>query len=259
MTDVDETTRTSTDRDNVLEFPETEGEVRHRRRRLWWVSGAGVVVLLGILGAVLYFSPLLAVQTVTVTGTDLVSQQRALERLQPLVGMPLPQVGERAVEDLLSDEPAVREAIVHAEPPSSLSVEIVEYEPVAAVPDGDRRVLYSADGKALAEVPADRAAEYQLPSVASVEDVRDPQVFDVITSVLGTLPESIRTQMESASAQTVDSVTLKLKDGRTVLWGNADQGPRKAQVLEALLGIPENDQAPVSEFDVSTPDRPVTR
>jgi cell division protein FtsQ len=127
------------------------------------------------------------------------------------------------------------------------------------VPQGDDRVLYAANGQQLATLSAEEAETHGLSSVSSVEDVTNPEVFAVITSVLGDLPESIRTRMESASADTVDSVTLKLKDGRTVLWGNAEKGGRKVQVLEALLKVPENDEAPVREFDVSIPDHPVTR
>lgn len=245
--------------DNVVEFPETHGQVRRRHRRVWWISGAGVVALLAVLSAVLYFSPVLAITTVTVSGTDLLAEDRAEELLQPVRDRPLPQVGQRTVEDLLAGEPAVDTVRVHAKPPHDLSVEVVEHEPVAMVHQGGERILYSAAGTALATLPADRAADYQLPSVASGDDVSDPEVFDAITSVLGTLPESIRTRMESATAQTVDSVTLTLTDGRTVLWGNPEQGPRKAQVLEALLKVPENEEEPVQEFDVSTPDRPVTR
>ncbi|GAA1122315.1 cell division protein FtsQ/DivIB [Citricoccus alkalitolerans] len=245
--------------DNVVEFPETEGQVRRRHRRLWLLGGAGALVLLGILGAVLYFSPVLAIQQLKVTGTDLLERSHAEELLEPVIGVPLPQVGQRTVEDLVAGEPAVDTVRVHAEPPNSLSVEIVEHQPVAMVPEGEGHVLYSEHGEALATLSEERASTYRLPSVSSAEDVSDPEVFDAITSVLGTLPEPIRTRMESATAETVDSVTLQLTDGRTVLWGNADKGARKAQVLEALLNVPGNEEAPIQEFDVSTPDRPVTR
>jgi cell division protein FtsQ len=245
--------------DNVLEFPETAQQSRRRRRRKWWLGGLGALVLLGVLGAVLYFSPLLSIQTVTVTGTSLVPQERAEERLQPVLGRPLPQVGQRTVKDLLAEEPAVADVLVHAKPPSSLNVEVIEHEPVAMVSTGNDRVLYGANGQELATLTAEEAERHGLSNVSSVEDVNNPEVFSAITSVLGTLPEPIRNRMESASARTVDSVTLHLDDGRTVLWGNAEQGERKAQVLKALLKVPVNEEAPVREFDVSTPDHPVTR
>lgn len=263
MTQLGERTAEGSDRAsaNVLEFPDTASRAHRRHRRLWWITGAAATLLVAVLGAVLYFSPVLAVTTVTVTGTDLLQRDRAQELLSPVQGRPLPQVGQQTVEDLLGDEPAVDDVRVRAEPPHGLSVEVVEHVPVAMVHRGQDRILYSAAGTVLATLPSDRAAEYQLPSVKSAEDVRDPRVFDAITSVLGTLPESIRGQLRSASAETTDSVTLTLTDGRTVLWGNPEQGARKAQVLEVLLTMPEDEGEGMSvrEFDVSTPDRPVTR
>ncbi len=248
--------------DNVVDFPETAGQARRRHHRIWWIVGAAATVLVAVLGAVLYFSPVLAISTVTVAGTDLLPRERAERLLEPVQGRPLPQVGQRTVEDLLAEEPAVQAVRVHAEPPHDLSVEVVEHVPVAMVHRGRDRILYSAAGAALATLPEERAERYRLPSVKSADDVRDPRVFDAITSVLGTLPEPIRNQLQSASAETVDSVTLTLTEGRTVLWGNPEHGARKAQVLEALLKVPEPEEGEnpsVREFDVSTPDRPVTR
>jgi cell division protein FtsQ len=247
------------DDDNVLAFPETPEQARRRRVRLWRVVGAAGLVLLVVLGAVLYFSPLLAIRTITVTGTDLLPRERAEALVQPLHGVPLPQVGQRTVAERLAGEPAVQEVRVRAEPPASLVVEVVEHQPVAQVPQGDQRVLYSAQGQAVATLGAEEAERYRLPSVSDAADLTDPEVFDAITTVLGSLPESIRNRMDSASAQTVDSVTLTLEDGRTVLWGNAEHGDRKAQVLGALLKVPQDEADPVEEFDVSIPEYPVTR
>lgn len=245
--------------DNVLTFPETPEQARRRRVRVRRMVGAAGLVLLLALGAVLYFSPLLAIRTITVTGTDLLPQKRAEGLVQPLHGVPLPQVGQRTVGELLAGEPAVEEVRVRAEPPTSLIVEVVEHQPVAQVPQGDARVLYSAQGHAVATLPAEEAAPYRLPSVSDAADLSDPAVFDAITTVLGSLPDPIRDRMESASARTVDSVTLTLEDGRTVLWGNAEHSARKAQVLGALLKVPQDEADPVKEFDVSIPDYPVTR
>ncbi|HEY4613846.1 MAG TPA: FtsQ-type POTRA domain-containing protein [Citricoccus sp.] len=245
--------------DNVLAFPEAPARARTRRVRWWWAGAAAGLVLVLALSAVLYFSPLLAIRTITVTGNDLLPTARAERLVEPLRGRPLPQVGERTVSDLLSGEPAVEQVRVRAEPPSSLVVEVVEHQPVAQVPQGERRVLYSAGGQAVATLSAEEAEPYRLPSVSDAADLSDPEVFDAITTVLGSLPNPVRDRMESASAKTVDSVTLTLEDGRTVLWGNADHGTRKAQVLDALLKVPQDEANPVSEFDVSIPDHPVTR
>lgn len=245
--------------DNVVEFPESDHRQRLRRRRMGLVIGIVSAVLLAALVAVLYFSPLLAVRSIQVTGNDLLPTERAQQLLEPLQERPLPQVGTSQVEDLLAGEPTVQDVNVHAEPPHRITVEVIEHAPVAVVTHGDQATLYSATGAELARLSAEDAEARGLPTIAAGTDVNDPEVFEVVTGVLGSLPEEILTQMTSASAETVDSVTLTLADGRTVLWGNAENGESKAVVLQALLTAEEDAEIPAQEFDVSIPDQPVTR
>lgn len=246
----------------VVTFPETERE-RRRRLRHRWYWGAGVaVVIVAVLVAVIYFSSMLAIKNLRISGTDLLPQQRAENELTPLIDRPLPQVGDDTVNQLLAEEPAVDTVTVRAEPPDTLVVEVEEHPPVAMAPtspadDGTERfVLFNSVGTELKVLTAQEAEPYDLPVVASAEDVADEDLFNTITQVLGDLPEDVLAQVRSASGNSIDSVVLELHDGRTVLWGNAEQSEQKAAVLNALLGIEEEG---VSEFDVSTPDHPVTR
>ena len=84
-----------------LSFPEPEAVGRRRRgRRGLLLILIGLLALIGIV-VTLYFSPLLTIRTVTVDRNDLLSDERAQELLQPVYGRPLPQVGNRQVEELL--------------------------------------------------------------------------------------------------------------------------------------------------------------
>lgn len=65
--------------------------------------------------------------------------------------------------------------------------------------------------------------------------------------------------MDSATADSIDSVQLILDDGRTVLWGGEDLGEAKATVLEAILASSAEDFTEAEIIDISTPDTPVTR
>ena len=70
----------------------------------------------------------------------------------------------------------------------------------------------------------------------------------------------VRGQVTLVSATSPDDVTLTLTDGRTVLWGSAEQTDRKSQVLGALLDqIGAGTLEPAGTLDVSTPDAVVLR
>lgn len=245
--------------DTVLELPPSPEQRKAKRRRTIWVSILSTLVLLGSGWAVLFFSPILAIENVKHEGLDLVTDSQATQRTDQLQGKPLPQVGESSVSELFEDVPAVKDVTLRAEPPHGLVVNINEHQPIAMGPRGKEYVVFSNDGTELAEITAKKAQEFDLPVVASAADVADEDVFNTITEVLGSLPEDLRDQVRAASGSSIDSIELELTSGKTVMWGNNDQAEKKASVLDALLGLEDDEAAQISEYDVSAPDFPVTR
>jgi cell division protein FtsQ len=70
----------------------------------------------------------------------------------------------------------------------------------------------------------------------------------------------VRDQVTQVSATTPDDVTLTLTDGTTVLWGDASQADRTAQVLAATLEqLAAGGLDPATQVDVSSPDEVVLR
>src|SRR5699024_3897329 len=174
--DIDET---------VLELPPSPEQRKIKRRRALWISILSTLVLLGGGWAVLYFSPILAIEEIEHEGLDLVTESQAVERTAGLEGKPLPQVGERGVNELFENIPAVKDVTLRAEPPHGLVVNINEYQPIAMGPRGKEYVVFSEDGTELAEITSKKAQEFDLPVVASAADVTDEDVFNTITEVLG--------------------------------------------------------------------------
>lgn len=248
--DIDET---------VLELPPSPEQRKAKRRRALWISILSAFVLLGGGWAVLYFSPILAIEEIEHEGLDLVTESQAVERTAGLEGKPLPQVGERGVNELFENVPAVKDVTLRAEPPHGLVVSINEYQPIAMGPRGKEYVVFSEDGTELAEITSKKAQEFDLPVVASAADVTDEDVFNTITEVLGSLPNDLRDQVRAASGSSIDSIELELTSGKMVMWGNNEDAEKKAKVLEALLGLKDDEAAQISEYDVSAPDFPVTR
>lgn len=237
----------------VLDFP-TPRRSHRLRNTLLWV--AAVVLVLGGVVAYAVFSPALALRTVVVEGNTLVPTAEVETALAPLTGTSLTRISADRVRELLADKTQIEDVDIAAEPPSTLVVTLRERVPVAVLRDGSEFVLIDADGRQLASVA--RRDEVRLPLIDGGTNAVDSEVFPSITAVLAELPVSVLRRLNSASAASVDSIRLSLSGDQKIFWGSSERNAQKAQVLEALLAMPET-EPPVSEFDVSTPDRPVTR
>lgn len=240
--------------DNVLSFPEPKA--KRRRRILQGIFAALAVLVAGILAAAVY-SPVLALQTVTVEGTKLLTPDQVRTALAPLQGRPLPQISDNDVTALLQPLVQVKKVTAEARPPSTLQVTVTERVPVALVKQGEAHQLVDADGVKLSDT-ADPAA-VSLPVIDGGGGTLPKDLFHAITEVLGALPADVLARLSNASAKSVDAVELKLVDGQTIVWGNAGEKELKAKVLEALLKAPADPKNPVRIYDVSVPRHPVTR
>lgn len=238
----------------VLAFPEPKA--RRRRRIVLGTIAVVAVLIAGVIAAAVY-SPWLAVRTVTVQGTRMLSQDQIQAALAPLQGKPLPQVSDRDVTALLQPLVQVKSVTSQARPPSTLQVTIVERVPVALLKQGEAFQLVDPDGVPLGTAPD--AAAVKLPVIDGGGGALPQDLFHAITGVLGALPPDILARLSDASAKSVDAVELKLVDGQTIVWGNAGEKDLKARVLAALLKAPADPKNPVKVYDVSVPRHPVTR
>lgn len=248
--------------EEALQFPEPEAAKASRRRRRSWISlGVAFFVLLGAV-ATIYFSPLLPLRSIELEGNELLTEGRANELLSDLYGLPVAQVGTGAVRERLEEENVVADVSTRIELPGTLHVELVEHPPVAEVHRDSDMLLYSELGEVLRTFSGPEqldAGDYATPEISSEAALEDEAVFGAIVSVLGQLPAEARAQLDSATAESIDSVQLELADGRTIVWGSDDRGEEKAAVLEAILSSEEADLQEVSTIDISTPSTPVTR
>lgn len=240
--------------DNVLAFPEPRG--RRIRRNIVVAACVTAAVVAGLIVAAIY-SPLLAVQSVSVTGTKLLKPAQVQAALKPLLGTPLPQVSDSEVDSLLKPLVQIKSVRTQAHPPSVLVVQVQERVPVALVKRGNEYMLVDVDGVKLGTT-AD-AASVKLPVIDGGAGTIGKDLFQATAEVLGALPANVLAKLSNASAKSVDAVELKLLDGQTVIWGNAGEKELKARVLEALLKVPADPANPVNTYDVSAPRHPVTR
>jgi cell division protein FtsQ len=222
---------------------------RARRRRLRaalpWAVAAGVALVVGVLVWTVYGTSVLGVRSVEVVGTDSlapmqVEQAAAVRMNQPLAGVDLDRIRGR-VEGL----PAVERAIVSRGWPSTVVVEVVERTPVAAVPAGEGFTLVDAEGVAYRTVST-RPAGLPVARLAAPgpEDINTRSAL----TVLSALTAELRDQLVSISVPAPAQVSLGLRRGRTVIWGDDTQSDTKARVATALL------ERKGDTIDVSAPD-----
>lgn len=239
---------------NVLTFPEPKG--KRLRRNVIVASSIIAALIAGLLLAAVY-SPVLAVQTVTVSGTKLLKPAQVQAALKPLLGTPLPQVSDEDVNALLKPLVQVKSVTTQAHPPSVLVVQVHERVPVALVKRGKEYLLVDVDGVRLGATAAPESVK--LPVIDGGAGTIGKDLFQATAAVLGALPANVLAKLSNASAKSVDAVELKLVDGQTIIWGNAGEKELKARVLEALLKVPADPANPVNIYDVSVPRHPVTR
>jgi cell division septal protein FtsQ len=233
------------------------GEVRRftkraRRRRTIALVTAGSLVLLALVVAAAAYSPLMAVKTIEITGTQRVSAQDIQDSLADQVGVPLTLVDRAAVGRVLGSYPLVRSYSVQTRPPSTLIVSIVERTPVGVIADGAEFDLVDPAGVVIETAPA---AQEGYPLLSTPTGSASGAAFRATARVLLTLPESLESQVASAAATTGDDVSLTLADGAVVFWGGSDDSALKAVVLEKLMAA--TDPAAVASYDVSSPEAAV--
>ncbi len=258
-------------------FTLPESPTQKRKRRGVWAAAIGLISLIVIAAvmAILYFSPLLATKTIQTTGNHLLTEKAVVKKLQPLKDTPLPRITDADVAALLSNESAISSSRIQVQLPDTLIVHLIEYDPVVVVQTKTGKTtsyaLYNSLGQNIKTLAGKKEADgFKLPVVDSAQATKDKNLFVTVTKVLGDVGPKLRQQMTSADAKTVDSVVLKLKDGREVFWGNAENEEKKRAVLQALMkneaqrakqaasGKLEGYKA-AKVFDVSTPDQPVLR
>ena len=75
-----------------------------------------------------------------------------------------------------------------------------------------------------------------------------------VATVVAALPQDLASRVDHVAVETVDQITLVMRDQREVLWGSAEESALKAEVVDKLLAAQE-----ASYYDVSVPGNPTYR
>lgn len=230
----------------------TLGQLRRRRwfqsRGRTFVVAVSGVVLVALTIWLLYFSSLLAVHHVSVSGEQTLSATEIESAAKVPFGTPLVEANLDQIRQRVQAIPGVQSATVSRSWPQTISISVTERTPVAVVstPGGLRNI--DATGVIFGRMGRRPAG---LPLIQLSGSVDDSALRGAAT-VAASLPSSILRQVTSISVRTMDDIRLNLTQGRRVRWGSASDSTTKAEVATALLRLHKR------SIDVSVPSNPTT-
>jgi cell division protein FtsQ len=231
------------------------------RGRAPWRAAFLALAVLGVIAGVtwaLLDSRLLVVRSVTVTGTHMVPAAEVAAAADVPLGTPLIRVNTGQVARRVEGIRQVASAAVAKNWPDGLTITVRERTPVVAVrmTGGGYDLLDSAGVIVRWAAVKPAAMPLYLATVPGSTLRGDPGLAAAAT-VLSELPSWLRTAVVSTTATqpagSASQVTLRLRDGKTVLWGGTDRATEKGRELAILI------RDPARYYDVSAPGTVVTR
>lgn len=217
---------------------------------------AGIIASLIGLVLVAVYSPLLALKTIQVTGTERIDPIAVEAALAGQLGTPLSLVDYSRITRELSAFPLIRSYVTETVPPDTVRVRIVERQPIGVVQSSPG--VFQLVDPAGVTVQESEVAPSGVPIIDLAGAPTSGPAFRAVADVLISLPDDLRAQVTSVSARTKDDVRLVLAGvGQSVVWGSSADSGRKAALLAALIAVTDSGRS--GEFDVSAPGNGIFR
>jgi cell division protein FtsQ len=242
---------------------------RRRRRRVPWRTRffalAGVAAV-ALVAWVLLGNRVFVVRSVTVTGTHLVSPAQVIATADVPLGTPLSRVDAGAVTKRIETIRQVSSATVTLDWPDHVAIVVTERAPVMAVrmangsydlvdPSGVIVLSKMAKpaGLPLFTTPLSGAALRADPGVAAASAVLAELTPSLARTVSSVSVAQVPTGSGGGGFAESQQVTLSVKGGKTIVWGDPTNAAAKNRELEILL------RNGVNYVNVSAPGTVVTR
>jgi len=224
---------------------------RARRWLAWRRLVAAALALALVVGSawLVFFSSVLAVAEVSVAGTDVLAPGEVRRVAAVPVGEPLATVDLESVSQRLESLAAVQSVDVTRTWPDGVRIAVTERSAVAALETDDGLRGVDAAGVVFRSYPA---APRGLPVLRLSAGGRADALTEA-AAVLGVLPNELAARVESVDVDSIDNIALRLRDGRTLWWGSAEESATKAAVAAVLL------RQKATSYDVSVPGQPTLR
>lgn len=209
-----------------------------------WAVGISAVALVAITAWVVLGTSVLGVRTIEVTGSRIAGAEKVRAAADVVAGTPLARVDLDQVRQRVSALPSVASVVVSRSWPTTLLIAVTERVAVAAVAVAGGFALVDAEGIVF-DTRAQKPDSAVLVKVALLRP-EDPTTRAALR-VVAALTPPLRQRLSQLVADSPTRIRLELTGGRMIVWGDADNSEKKAQVAAALLS------RPVATIDVSSP------
>lgn len=226
-----------------------------RRRLRLLLIGAGVVIAAGVAFLVVH-SPLLDVDRVHVRGAQHVTAADVRKAARVPLHQPMLFLDTGAIARRVEQLPWVEHASIQRVYPGTVRILVDEYAPTAYVRAGTSFVLLASNGRAIAITSAVD------PGLREVRGVRRaPALHELLSppeaaGVVAQLPVALAQRVAAIDVAGAN-IAVDLNGGGAIRFGTAADLPAKGAA--ALAVLTQNNNAPFTYIDVSTPDTPVLR
>lgn len=231
-----------------------------RRAKKWrtvrrWLMGILAVGL--IAGAVwlIWYSTVLVAKDVEVEGMTTLRANTIIEQADVPLGVQLARLDTVAIETRVARMERIDEVDARRRWPNTVLISVKERVPVGWVVSNGAIRYVDRNGIDFRTVPREPENLLEI-QIETVDPLTRQQALEAVTRVITFLRSEARdlyAQVSYVSAETQDSVELRLTGERTVVWGSAEDNEDKAVVLRPLLKVD------AERYDVSAPELPTTK
>lgn len=211
-----------------------------RAPRRGWLIGGGLVAIIAIVAAVVWFSPWLVVKNIDVEGVvhgdkDAIVEASGISENQKLI-----RLDTDASARSVAGQPWVDSVTVSRSWPQSVTISVREFAPTVFIRATDGEHLFSASGQEFvtAAPPPGVIEVVDAPRVDEPTDGKvdpEPRVIKAVLNVVKALPEPVAHRVERISAPSEVEIKLFLTDGYEVYFGSSDNAAEKARATEIVL------------------------
>jgi cell division protein FtsQ len=233
-----------------------------RRRAARWRRirhiALGILVVALVSGGVwiVWFSGVLLVTKVDVEGMTTLRPAEISTQAEVPMGLQLARIDTVAIETRVARMERIDGVDVRRRWPHTVLIRVKERVPIAWVVSDGRIRYVDRNGVDFRTVRSEPKKLVEI-RVGTTEPLARQQALEAVTNVISFLRSDARdilAQVTYVSADTQDSVRLRLTGMRTVVWGSAEHDTEKLDVLRPLLK-----RVDAERYDVSAPELPTTK